>query len=145
MSRRVKYKKPRKINPVSVTIVGIIAFIIYVIAKTGPVFLTQMETQRIIKGVGVKFQKSRSRYLAAPESRQMLRDQFLADVFNVGVEGRKTTEHWIDISDSESVKIGVYYQQQFEWPFEMRETTIIEVEQEITCPEKTGSVCIENF
>ena len=143
MNRRIKYKRPRKINPVSVTIVGIIAFIIYVIAKTGPIFLTQMETQRVIKGVGVKFQKSRSRYLSSPESLEMLRNNFMSDIFNVGVEGRDTTEHWIDISDTDAVMIGVHYQQRFEWPFEMRETTIIEVDQEILCPGQTSKLCIE--
>ena len=145
MSRRIKYKKPRKINPVSVTIVAILAFIVYVIAKTGPIFLTQMETQRVIKGVGVKFQGSRSRYMANKPSLNMLRDNLLKDTFGVGVEGRETTEHWIDVSDKDGVLIGVHYEQRFEWPFEMRETTIIEVDQEILCPGKSGSVCLDDF
>jgi hypothetical protein len=75
----------------------------------------------------------------------MLRDSLLKDAFSVGVEGRETTEHWIDVSDKDAVLIGLHYVQYFEWPFEMRETTVIEVDQEILCPGKTGSVCLDDF
>ena len=145
MSRRVKYKKPRKINPVSVTVVSIIAFIFYALAKTTPIFMTQMETQRVLKGIGVKLQSRRSRYLASPESLDQLRNDLSKDAFAVGVEGKDTTEHWIDISDTKAVLIGLHYEQRFEWPFEMRETTIIEVDQEIMCPGETGAVCLDEF
>lgn len=145
MAKKIKYKRPRKINPVSVSWALAIFSLIYVFVKGFNIFMLRMETERVIKSYAVKFNSTRGRWLQNPKRLEILSGKFRNDLLNMGIENPKTTEHWIDITDPDEVLIGVYYIQHLSYPFGIIEDTTFEIQQEVRCKKPNGSVCVEVF
>ena len=145
MVKKVKYKRPRKINPVSVSIVTLLLLICYSLYRGGELLMLRMETERVVKRTGVEFNSKRGFYLEQPEQLTRKADKLRMDVMNLGVQDPKTTEHWIDITNPDEILIGVYYLQNFDWPFDLAEPHVFEIQQEVRCPPPNGSQCTEMF
>ena len=145
MVKTVKYKRPRKINPVSVTLVALLLFMCYSLYRGGELLMLRMETERVVKRTGVTFNSKRGFYLNNPNQLKRIAGKLRMDIMNLGVEDPKTTEHWVDITNPNEILIGVYYLQKFEWPFDLREPTYFEIQQEVRCPPPNGAQCIEMF
>jgi len=129
MPKSVKYKKPRLINPVSVTLALMLAFADLLTYKFLPVFLKKQEAYRVLDEHASLFGGSRNRYLAVPEEVDNLERQMRAELQRVGVDDPEF-ETWIEIDSEHEVRFGVAYIEVIHWPFDIVEPKVENVQIE---------------
>ena len=121
MAKPVKYKRPRKINPVSVSLTLIALLLIYLGYQYVPLKMRKGEAYRVLDETASKFAGRKSRYFEDPDSLVMLRGQLAQSLRLVGIKD-PNMEHWIEIDSKHQVRFGVVYSEWITWPFEMIET-----------------------
>lgn len=128
MTEMVKYKKPRRINVVSVSLALLVAFGIYMGVQWLPQFLQKQEAFRVLEETGSKFSKRRSLYINHADKAEALRRQMANELRRTGVEDPEM-ETWIEIDEHEA-RLGVLYSSWLEWPFDVvaRTESIQEIE-----------------
>ena len=117
MAQAVKYKKPRRINSVTVSLFLALALFIFLAYQYVPLFLQKQEAFRILEETGSTFSGRRSYYLAKDEKIEYLRRRMENDLRRVGVED-PDLETWIDIEEHEA-RFGAVYSVFISWPLDV--------------------------
>lgn len=132
MAQALKYKKPRKINVVSVSMAIVLGLAAYLTYQYLPLFLQKQEAFRILEETGSTFAGRRSFYIQETPAREKLHRQMDAQLRVIGVDD-PDMETWIEIEGTE-VRFGVVYSVWLEWPFNIiaKEEILYEVEHKMT-------------
>ena len=117
MAQAVKYKKPRRINSVSVVLVAILGLCIFFAYQYLPLFLQKQEVYRVLEESGSAFAGRHSYYLANPDAAEALRRRMENDLRRVGVED-PDLESWIEFEGDEA-EFGAVYSIFIQWPFDV--------------------------
>lgn len=115
MAQAVKYKKPRRINSVTVGLAAIAALCIFFAYQYLPLFLQKQEVYRVLEESGSAFAGRHSYYLADPDASEALRRRMENDLRRVGVQD-PDLETWIEFEENEA-EFGAVYSIFIEWPF----------------------------
>ncbi len=129
MSKTVTYKKPRLINPVTVTLALLLAFAGLLTYKFLPVFLKKQEAYRVLDEHASYFGGSRNRYMAVPEEVDNLERQMRNELRRIGVSD-PDMETWIEIDSDHEVRFGVAYVEIVHWPFDVVQPQVENVQIE---------------
>ena len=113
----VKYRSPRVINPVSVTLVALLLAGGYAGYEFIRVELTKQEAFRVLEETGSTFAGRHSLYRTDAKQREELRRKMQNDLVAIGVSD-PALETWIDV-EGEEAKLGVVYSTQYHWPFDV--------------------------
>lgn len=116
MAQAVKYKKPRRVNAVSVTLALAAALLVYLGYQYLPLFLQKQEAFRVLEETGSAFSGRRSYYSQDARALQGLRRGMEGDLRRVGINDPEL-ETWIEPDDDE-MAFGAIYSIFIEWPFE---------------------------
>lgn len=129
MAKPVKYKRPRKINAVSVSIALVVALLAYMGYQFIPAKLRKGEAYRVLDETASKFSGRKSRYLGNPDVLQALRAEMAANLRLVGIRDPHM-EHWIEVDSKHQVRFGVLYSEWRTWPFDIieKQETVEEME-----------------
>lgn len=117
MPEIIKYKKPRRINVVSVSLALLTAFGLYMGVQWFPLFLQKQEAFRALEETGSKFARNRGMYILEPKKAEALRMQMANEIRRAGVTDPEM-ETWIEIDETEA-RIGVLYSTWLDWPFDI--------------------------
>lgn len=131
MAQAVKYKRPRKINLVSVTLGSITALIVYLGYQYLPNYLLEQEAYRVLEETASHFYGSRMRYLANPDLIENLRRRMHNEMRLMGVDD-PDSESWIEVDDHE-VRFGIIYSKWITWPFDVieKQEKVYEIEHTV--------------
>ena len=121
MAKAVKYKRPRKINPISVSLALLAALLIYLGYQYIPLKLRKGEAYRVLDETASKFSGRKARYYEDEDSLVMLKVELASNLRLVGIRDPKM-EHWIEIDSLYQVRFGVVYSEFITWPFDIIET-----------------------
>jgi hypothetical protein len=119
MAQAIKYKKPRKINPVSVGLVLALSFIGYLAYQFVPLFLLKQEAYRVLEEHGSKYAGRYTFYRSDPKNLETLRRLMNTELRRVGVTDPQM-ESWIEI-DGPEVRFGCVFSERLHWPFDVLE------------------------
>ena len=128
MAQPVKYKRPRRINPVSVTVVLVLAALAYLTYQFLPLYLLRHEAFRVLEETGSKFAGSKGRYRTNPKEVDRLRREMDNELRRIGVDDPKM-ESWIEIHGKKT-EFGIVYSKFVHWPFDVQEPHEIEYQVE---------------
>ena len=133
MIQKVKYKKPRKINPISVTLVAILLVLGFLVYQYVPLALKKGEATWVLDEAASKYAAQAGRYRAEKDEvkhllKQMRRDLQLAGVVDPDLEV------WIEADAMHTVRFGCLYSEWIVWPYDIieRQEQIYEVEYVLT-------------
>lgn len=131
MAQPIKYKKPRRINVVSITVVLLLAAGAYALYQWFPLYMKRHEAHRILQEHGSKIASRPTHYEEDTEAREQLRKDMQRQLVDMGIDDPQV-ETWIEIEGKE-VKLGVVYSAYFEWPFDVmpRHESLYQVEHEV--------------
>ena len=116
MAQAVKYKKPRRLNSVSLVLALVVAVGVYLGYQYFPLFLQKQEAYRVLEETGSAFSGRRAYYVNDAKAREALRGRMEGDLRRVGVND-PDLETWIELDDKE-MAFGAIYSIYIEWPFE---------------------------
>jgi hypothetical protein len=128
MPQAVKYKRPRKINSVSVTLVLILALAGYMTYQFLPLYLLKQEAYRILEETGSQYAGKHSFYRADPKRMEKLQRKMNSDLRTIGVTDSEL-ESWIE-PDGPEVRFGCIFSVHVRWPFDVIEEHEFVFEQE---------------
>lgn len=117
MGRPLKYKKPRRINVVSVTIVAILVVLGVIAWEYVPLYITKSEAYRVLEEFSSTFAGRDSLYTQDKQARESLRLKMDKELRLAGVDDYEM-ESWIEVEGKE-VRLGVVYSKYIEWPFDI--------------------------
>ncbi len=128
MAEIVKYKKPRRINVVSVSLALGLALFVYLGYQYVPLFILKQEAYRVLEEHGSAFMARRALYVKDPVKRDQLRLKMSRQLSVIGVDD-PDAETWIEV-DGKEVRLGVVYTKVVTWPFDVikPQTKVYEVE-----------------
>jgi len=134
MATPIKYKKPRRINVVSVTIVLLLLLAGYAAWQWAPLYFKRQEAYRVLQETGSKLAGRAGFYEQDGKAREELRRTMQRDLVNVGIDDPRI-ETWIEV-DGKEVRLGVVYAAFIEWPLDVIEPqeTVYEVEHVVVLP-----------
>lgn len=128
MDEPVKYKKPARINVVSVSLALGLGVLVLLGWQYIPLYLLKQEAYRVLEETGSVFSGRKGMYLEDPLAREELRGKMERDLRAVGIDDQDA-ETWIDVEGKE-VRLGIAYGKWIEWPFDViaRSEKVYEVE-----------------
>jgi hypothetical protein len=131
MPRIVKYRKPRKINAVTILLAILAIFIVYLGYQYIPNYMLEQEAYRVLEETSSHFAGRKSRYLATHGGLETLRRRMHNRLRIIGVDD-PDSESWIEV-DGNEVRFGVVYSKWIEWPFDIiaKQEKIYEIEHTI--------------
>lgn len=134
MATPIKYKKPRRINVVSVTLVLLLLLAGYALWQWAPLYFKRQEAYRVLQETGSKIAGRAGYYEQDGDAREELRRTMQRDLVNVGIDDPRI-ETWIEMNGKE-VRLGVVYSAFVEWPLDVVEPqeSVYEVEHVIVLP-----------
>lgn len=134
MAVPIQYKKPRRINVVSVTLVLILLVAGYAAYQWFPLYMMRHEAYRVLQETGSKLAGRAGYYELDPKARDELRRTMQGQLTNVGIDDPKI-ETWIEVEGKE-VRLGVIYSAWIEWPLDIvkRQESVYEVEHVLVLP-----------
>ena len=129
MVQKVKYKKPRKINPISVSIVAVLGLLGFLAYQYVPLSLKSGEATRVLDEAASKYAGQPARFRTEPQEVDRLRKQMRNDLQLVGVMD-PDMEVWIEADSDYLVRFGCLYSEWIEWPFDIieRQEKVYELE-----------------
>lgn len=127
MATPIKYKKPRKINVVSVSLALSLGLAAYMAYQYFPLFLQKQEAYRVLEETGSAFAGRKNYYRQESEAREHLRRKMETDLRRVGVSNNLET--WIEIEGKETW-FGAAYTVEVTWPFDFLEAQRFDYELE---------------
>ena len=129
MIQKVKYKKPRKINPISVSLAAFLFLIGFLAYQYVPLALKKGEATRVLDEAASKFAGQPGRYRAVEKEMNRLKRQIKNDLYLVGVVD-PDLEIWIEEDSNNQVRFGCLYSEWIEWPFDVieRQEKVYEIE-----------------
>ncbi len=127
----IKYKKPRRINAVSVTLALLVAIAAYATYQYLPLYMMRHEAYRILQENGSKIAGRPGYYEQDGTARDDMRRKIQRQLKDIGISDPEM-ETWIEI-EGKQVRLGVIYSAWVEWPFGIVEPqeTEYEVEHDI--------------
>jgi len=131
MPRIVKYRKPRRINLVTI-LLGILAvFLVYLGYQSIPNYMLEQEAFRVLEETSSNFAGRKARYLETPDGLVTLRKRMHNQLRLIGVDD-PDAESWIEV-DGNEVRFGVIYSKWIEWPFDViaKQEKVYEIEHTI--------------
>jgi hypothetical protein len=134
MAVPVQYKKPRRINVVSVTLVLVVLLAGYAAYQWFPLYMMRHEAYRVLQETGSKLAGRAGYYQLDTQAREELRRNMQRQLANVGIDDPKI-ETWIEM-EGKDVRLGVVYSAWIEWPLDVidRQESIYQVEHELVLP-----------
>ena len=128
MAQAVKYKKPRRINSVSIGLAVFAALCVFFAYQYFPLFLQKQEAYRVLEETGSAFAGRRGYYVAEAKATESLRRQMEGQLRQVGVQD-PDLETWIEL-DKHEARFGAVYSIFIEWPFQLlaKQEYVYEVE-----------------
>ena len=131
MAQALKYKKPRRINVVSVSLALAAALVAYLTYQYLPLYLQKQEARRVLEENSSKFAGRRGYYVQDARAREGLRMQMQSELGVIGINDPEI-ETWIEIEGNEA-HFGVVYSAWVEWPYDIieRHEMVNEVEHVI--------------
>lgn len=134
MSTPVQYKKPRRINVVSVTLVLLLLLAGYAAWEWAPIYFERHEAHRVLQETGSKIAHRASFYAQDEEAREDLRKTMQRQLVEVGIDDPRI-ETWIELEGKE-LRLGVVYSAWFEWPLDVieRHEIVQQVEHVLALP-----------
>ncbi|MCX4246399.1 hypothetical protein [Paraliomyxa miuraensis] len=134
MAQPIKYKKPRRINVVSVSVVLVLAAGAYALYQWFPLYVKRNEAHRVLQETGSKIAGRPVIYEEDTKVREELRRTMQRQLVEIGIDDPQI-ETWIEI-EGKVVKVGVVYSSYLEWPFDVfpRHERIDQVEHEVVVP-----------
>lgn len=131
MPQVLKYKKPRKLNVVSVTLALVLGLAAYLTYQYLPLYLKKQETYRVLEETGSTFAGRKSRYLASSDRMESLRRKMEAQLRQIGVSDPQL-ETWIEVDEPEVI-FGAIYSEWIEWPFDViaKQEKVYQVEHRV--------------
>lgn len=134
MALPVQYRKPRRINVVSVTLALLLAVGAYALYQWLPLYMRRHEAYRVLQETGSKLAGRASFYEEDTNAREELRKTMQRQLVGVGIDD-PLLETWIEIEGKE-VRLGVVYSAFIEWPFDVvpRHESVYEVEHQVLLP-----------
>jgi hypothetical protein len=128
MAQPVRYKRPRRINPVSVTVVLLLALAGYLTAAYLPPYLQQHEVYRVLEEHGSKVANRSAYYREHPENLEQLRRQMESEIRRIGVTDPEL-ETWVEI-DQHEMRFGAIYTETITWALDLFSPHLVEYEVE---------------
>jgi hypothetical protein len=134
MAQPVQYKKPRRINAVSITLVLVLLLGAYAMYQWLPVYFMRQEAYRVLQETGSKLAGRAAYYRQNTDEREALRRTMQRELIALGIDD-PAIETWIELEGKE-VRLGVVYSAWIEWPFDVvaRHESVYEVEHVIVVP-----------
>lgn len=134
MATPVQYKKPRRINAVSVTIVLLLALAGYAAYQWLPLYFKRHEAYRVLQETGSKLAGRAGFYEQDTQAREDMRKTMQRQLVEVGIDDPKI-ETWIELEGKEA-RLGVVYSAWMEWPLDVveRQEILYEVEHVVVLP-----------
>lgn len=131
MTTPVKYKKPRRINIVSVTLVLLLVVGGYAAYKYLPLYFMQHEARRVLQETASTLAGRAGYYEQDTKALDDLRNTMQRNLKSIGVVDPEM-ETWIEFEGKE-VHFGVVYSAWVEWPFGIipRQESEYQVEHDI--------------
>jgi hypothetical protein len=117
MPKPVKYKRPRKINPVSVTLVAMLGLLVYLTYQYLPPYLQQHEVYRVLEEHGSMLAHRKSRYKENPQAREELRRKMEGELRRIGVMDAGL-ETWVEVEEGQAW-LGAAYSETITWAFDI--------------------------
>jgi hypothetical protein len=117
MAQPVRYKRPRRINPVSVTLVLLLALAGYLTVQYLPPYLQQHEVYRVLEEHGSMLVRRKIHYQDHPDQLELFRRQMEAEIRKIGVMDPQL-ETWIEV-DHDEVRLGAFYTETVTWLFDL--------------------------
>jgi hypothetical protein len=117
----VRYKQPRAINLVSVTVVLLLVAGGYAAWEYGRVMFRRQEAYRVLEETGSALLGRSSLYREDAREREALRKRMAQQLREVGVTD-PDAETWIDVESSgaqHEARCGVVYTAAYHWPFDV--------------------------
>jgi hypothetical protein len=114
MAQALKYKKPRRINSVSVALALFALVAGYLAWQYFPLFMQKQEAFRILEETGSSFSGRRCYYLEDADASEALRRRLENDLRRVGIRD-PDLETWIELEEHEA-RFGAVYSVFIEWP-----------------------------
>ena len=130
----VKYRRPRVINPVSVTLVALLLAGGYAGYEFVRVYIQRQEAYRVLEETGSAFAGRQALYRRDTKEREALRRKMTQELVAIGLTD-PDLETWIDVQPQRT-SIGVVYTAWFHWPFDALAPIAHEyqVEHEVALP-----------
>ena len=131
--KAVEYKKPRKINVVSVSLFLSLGFGIYMGTQYANLFFIKQEAARALEATSSRFHRSPKAYLSDPKIRLNLENFMKAELSRSGISS--PDDVWIE-AEGKEVFFGVQYTRELHWPFAMVKPTtqVYEAEHVVVMP-----------
>lgn len=132
MAQPVKYKPPRRINSVSVTLALLLALGGYLTYQYLPMYLQRQEVYRVLEEHGSTLAGRKGFYSHDHAARESLRRKMEAEIRRMGVMDPQL-ETWIEI-DQHQAHLGAIYTETITWPFDViaAQTNDYEVEHVVS-------------
>ncbi|MEM7159144.1 MAG: hypothetical protein AAF799_40275 [Myxococcota bacterium] len=115
MATPIKYKKPRRINPVSVTLLALVLLAGYATYQYAPLYFMRHEAYRVLEETGSELSHRTAHYSKEKRELDGLRRKMQNKIRGLGIND-PDIETWIEIEGKE-VRLGVVYSAWVEWPF----------------------------
>jgi hypothetical protein len=130
--QKVKYKKPRKINPISITLTLVFGTLGFLAYQYVPLSLKRGEAVRVLDEAASKYAGQPGRYRKVPKEVERLRKQMRNDLQLVGVMD-PDMEVWIEADSDFQVRFGALYSEWIDWPFDVieRQEKVYEIEYKL--------------
>ena len=131
MGQPVKYRKPRRINVVSVSIVAVLLVIGVVVYEYLPLYITKLEAFRVLEEHGSTFRGRARHYSSDTLAREELESKMSSALRQIGVNDPEMA-CGIEV-DGKEVTLWVEYSKFIDWPFDIieRQEEVYEVEHKI--------------
>jgi hypothetical protein len=131
MTQSVQYKRPSRINVVTLTLLVVVGLIVFLAMQYVPLFILKSEAYRVLEETGSHLASRKSRYTAVPEELAALRKRMGSELRNLGVDDPRA-EFWIEIEPG-SARLGVLYSKWIEWPFDViaKQERVYELEHRV--------------
>jgi hypothetical protein len=131
----VRYKQPRIINIVSVTVVLLLlaaGWVGYEVVRT--TFLEQ-EAYRVLEETGSTFAGRRQLYRKDAREREALRARMQSQLVGIGIDDPEV-ETWIEV-DGNRANLGAVYTTWYHWPFDVLSPygRDVQIEHQVVMPE----------
>ena len=117
MAKVVRYKRPRKINVVSVSLAAVLAVAAWFGYQYIPLYLLEQEAYRVLEETGSHVAGRIAYFRVNSKASEHLRERMHNDLRLVGVDD-PDSEVWLEI-DEEEVRLGVIYSEWVEWPMDV--------------------------
>ena len=112
----VDYRKPRVINPVSVTLVVLLLAGGYAGYELVRVEFQRQEVFRVLEETGSAYAGKHSLYAKDAKQREQLRSRMQSQVVTLGISDPEL-ETWVDAAPG-GAQLGVVYTTSYHWPFD---------------------------